>query len=396
MLRTWVRGRGFTLVELLVVIAIIGVLVALLLPAVQSAREAARRAECTNNLKQMGLAALNYESTNRTFPPGREFPDVERLLNGAWVLVPPGYTNYDTFSGNSTSLRLRGLYAVHVRLLQFIESGNIYALINFNVSGGKRMTLNGNPVNANYQAYAKAESLYLCPSDPNKGRIISENNYRANFGGSTPYAGATVTNGQWNNRFVDPSTGLPAAGNGAFTYGSGLGPRKFTDGLSKTALFSERTKGSGLPITMNLPPTKGDMITSPARHTDHSRLPSREAMFQACLAYRPAPDQFHFNGSGRWLDGSDWSNGWPFAGYDATQYNHTATPNWNGSDCGSFSAISDVPFEHAIVSARSFHPGVVIVCFADGHVVTAPDGVDLQVWRAMGSRNGGETGDQEL
>ena len=118
--------------------------------------------------------------------------------------------------------------------------------------------------------------------------------------------------------------------------------------------------------------------------------------FQRCQSAPPAIDNYNFNGAGRWLEGSDWSNGWPFAGYDSTQYNHVAPPNWSAIDCGAFSSIPDTPGEHAIIAARSEHPGVVNVCFGDGHVSTATDGVDLTVWRALGSRNGGESVSAEL
>ena len=94
--------------------------------------------------------------------------------------------------------------------------------------------------------------------------------------------------------------------------------------------------------------------------------------------------------AGRWPAGSDWSNGWPFAGYDATQYNHVAPPNWDGYDCGGFSSIPDTPGEHAIIAARSTHTGIVNVAFGDGHIAAVSDSVDLNVWRAAGSRNGEE------
>jgi prepilin-type N-terminal cleavage/methylation domain-containing protein/prepilin-type processing-associated H-X9-DG protein len=384
---------GFTLVELLVVIAIIAILVSLLLPAVNAAREAARRTQCVNNVRQIALAAVNYESALRAFPPGREHPDVEQLQGGEWKEVLAGYTNYQSFPGNSPNFRLRGLYSVHLRLLPYMENTAIYNLVNFNVSGGKKMTTGGGvtPINANYNAYAKAESLFICPSDSNTGRIISENNYRCNFGGSTPYAGAvTSSDNKLNNDFVDPVSRLPAGGNGAFTFGPGLNVRKFKDGIAKTAMFSERTKGSGKVMTSDLP-TSADTVTSPARHTSTGTLPPVQNLFDQCQNYRPATSNFNFSGLGRWLDGDDWSNGWPFAGYDSTQYNHVAPPNWGGQDCGSYSAIPDVPFEHAIISARSQHSGSVNLAFCDVHVSSFTTDVDLIVWRAIGSRNGQET-----
>ncbi len=181
------RQRGFTLVELLVVIAIIGILVGLLLPAVQSAREAARRMQCSNNLKQIGLATLNYESAHKKFPPGRMEPDY--IVGG---VVQASYTTYPTTlpAGAWTGFR-----SVHTFILPFMEQNNIYNMIDFSRPTSVRMTTGGGatPVNANYQAYANAAAIFICPSCPNTGVIITENNYRYNFGGSTPFGGALGT-----------------------------------------------------------------------------------------------------------------------------------------------------------------------------------------------------------
>src|SRR5262245_13658129 len=105
----WTLREAFTLIELLVVIAVIGILIALLLPAVQAAREAARRTQCSNNLRQIGLAMHNYESTFRSFP--------------ASVIVDDGAT----VTGNNVA------WGVHGRILNFLEQGNVYDKVNLNV-----------------------------------------------------------------------------------------------------------------------------------------------------------------------------------------------------------------------------------------------------------------------
>ena len=366
---------GFTLVELLVVIAIIGVLVALLLPAIQAAREAARRTSCVNNLKQMSLAAANYESARNAFPPGRLYPD---WLSGGTIKT--GYTSYDPgpVAGDKS-----GFYSVHIWLLPYMEANNIYNLIDFRLPQVKKML---NPRNPHYDAYATAAGLFLCPSDGNTGQVISENNYRSNFGGSTPGAGARSAMTQIEMRTVDL---WHPGGNGAFTIGTkGLAAKVYVDGLSKTAFFSERVKGAGEPATSL--PSRTSIIRCP---TAISTTANPDVAYQSASDYTPVADGFNFDDAGRLKD--EWSNGWPFAGYDSTQYNHVAPPNWKGQDCG-VNFIPDTPVEHAIIAARSDHPGGTVVGFGDGHTAVVNDDIDLNVWRAVGSRNGEETLDSDL
>jgi len=384
------RSGGFTLVELLVVIAIIGVLVALLLPAIQAAREAARRTQCINNVKQMGLGAVNYESAHGVFPPGRLRPDMETRSGQGWVETRSGSSYPNNWSPN---VRFNN-FSVHIWILPYMEANNVYQLIDFSRGQHKRMLSGGTPVNPHYDAYATAHGMFLCPSDGKFERIISENSYRSNFGGSTPFAGASDSSTPAIAvEVVNIATGIPAGGNGAFTYGfKGLKASEYTDGLSRTAFFSERVSGSGLDMATT-PPTKYDIIGL-GQGNEVGRM-NIDTVFQQCLAaaQNPTADGRNLAGAGRWLPGDDWSNGWPFAGYDASQYNHVAPPNWAGQDCGTHSGIPDVAYEHAIMTARSEHPGTVVVVFGDGHTETISDDIDLLVWRALGTRNGGETVD---
>jgi len=145
------RNKGFTLIELLVVIAIIAVLVALLLPAVQQAREAARRSQCKNNLKQQGLAMHNYHDVHRVFPPGA---------------IAPG-TNCDTVSPSQPILN----HTAFQMLLPFLDLGNLYLSYNFNLPSGKSRYNNNSKCSAAIPAtdqlgvVRSPVPIFICPSD---------------------------------------------------------------------------------------------------------------------------------------------------------------------------------------------------------------------------------------
>ena len=188
--------RAFTLVELLVVIAIIGILVSLLLPAVQAAREAARRMQCSNNLKQIALATHNYESANKRLPSAR------------------------TPSGSGLS--------VFAQLLPYVEQGNLMSTMDFQVGWDH--------VN-NTTARNSTIATLLCPSDPVTS--IPNNwagiNYRSN-------QGSGFLNGLPPVASSDPNFGQPTP-NGPFTPSQYLRFGEIGDGLSNTAAFSEHGKG---------------------------------------------------------------------------------------------------------------------------------------------------------
>ena len=188
------RGRGFTLIELLVVIAIIAVLISLLLPAVQSAREAARRAQCTNNLKQIGLAMHNYLSANNSIPP---------------AYIPWAYGPGGTNTGQS--------FSALARMLPFLEQNQIYNAINFSVSARWGASnndivgqMNGSTADCdewgliNASASANQITSFLCPSDtelanltyfifvPGGGQqLVGRHNYPIN-GGSNPFVSGSA------------------------------------------------------------------------------------------------------------------------------------------------------------------------------------------------------------
>ena len=240
------RRRGFTLIELLVVIAIIGVLIALLLPAVQAAREAARRAQCTNNLKQMALASHNYHDQVGAFPPGG--------INGGDNAHsrPNGYNGW--WSGPWWSL--------HMMILPQMEQGPLYDAINFDWC---------NTCDQNVTIYKSVVNSYYCPSDAAFGRQVSDLRWvtiegpgglgAAYEGGATSYvynAGDTKTgNPAWDRYSSDPGFNWGCAGTftgvfGECSDGEVVSLADVRDGSSNTiALGENSTEYNGAMLWVN-------------------------------------------------------------------------------------------------------------------------------------------------
>jgi prepilin-type N-terminal cleavage/methylation domain-containing protein/prepilin-type processing-associated H-X9-DG protein len=338
--RSPVVGRsGFTLIEALVVVSILGLLATLLLPAVQSSREAARRLQCENNLKQIGLALHSYEAANRCFP-----------LNWGNRRVDPGLGRPWVTGGRP--------YSALTRLLPYLERQPLYASINFQweTFSDKEGPDDGPafPFPQNTTAYTTVVSAYLCPSDGEDGPTPHGCNYRGNYGVG-PHIGT-------NQQTYD-------SGNGFYTFPGVLGPHSFPDGLSHTVAYSERLRGTGMGSGMV--PTRDFgliqvMLYCTDRDADYALLCCRLASSRGFPAYR--------------MGGFTWFYG----DYECTSFNHAQEPNGVIPD-----ALLGGPWL-GIATARSHHPGGVNSLMADGSVRFVGQSISRAVWRGLGTRNGRE------
>ena len=336
------RRHAFTLIELLVVIAIIAVLIGLLLPAVQSAREAARRSQCTNNLKQFGLAVHNYLGTYQVLPFGK---------GDSYGGTIPGAPVYARWSTNS-------------QLLMFIEQGTLFNSVNFNLPPETPGMAGAVPFMPPYQnsnrenatASRTQVATFLCPSD---GPTLSE------WPGGNNYLGNQHTwacdLGDSQSSTLDPSE-VPR---GVFYWRSAVRAADVTDGLSNTAFYSEKIRGTAVPN----PRTDMLVMAFASSLTD---------TFQKCSALPFTALPLTSRQGMSWVMGE----------MCCTNYNHVAPPN--SRTCASLGFPGTMANMAMQVPPSSNHPGGVNTLFGDGAVRFLKNTVNTTTWRSLGTRNGGE------
>jgi prepilin-type N-terminal cleavage/methylation domain-containing protein len=321
--------RGFTLIELLVVIAIIAILIALLLPAVQQAREAARRGQCKNNLKQLGLALHNYHDVNRMFPHTSS--------------IPQGYTT--TIQG----------WSAQSRLLPYVDQESLKKLINF----GQNYN-----VGANIPVCAKQIPVLLCPSEINirpypDGPVTY---FPLNYG---------VNLGTW---FVfDPISGQ--FGDGAFAPNASLSTAAFRDGTSSTLALAEvkafqaYVRDTGNPATLNVAP--------PAN--------------AAAVVTLAGSSTVHTSGHAEWVDGRANQSGVTTVLTPNTKVLTSGGQDIDYVSSREGAVNTPNRPTYAVMTARSYHAGVIHVLMMDGSSRSISENISAATWRALGTRAARET-----
>lgn len=364
------RDHGFTLIELLVVISIIALLIALLLPAVQSAREAGRRSQCTNNLKQIGLAMLQYVSSNEALPP----VSVDQEWTRSGKQIPQPHQNWSQ----------------HARLLPFMEQGPLYNAINWNFGargndGNTVYTARNPPDNAvggndsipQMSVLVTTISAFLCPSDNNPGssgtffvdganKLVGASNYPCNIG-----LNRRNTRGVPNSWVVNGPNYVGS--NWDDTVNAPRNMASFTDGTSNTAIFSEWIKGQAVPTG-----------TSKNGLLEVYNLGQNSDFFRTDYQFMQLCNTVPINNSNQqWQWKGEW---W---GYGGTMiYSHTQTPN--RTSCVYHDINQDGRGTITMIGASSNHPGGVNVLFMDGSVRFVRSSVNYLTWYAIATPNYGE------
>jgi len=329
------NGHGFTLVELLVVIAIVGVLVSLLLPAVQSAREAARRSTCQNNLRQLAIALHNFEGANRDYPQSRGWDGVA------------GSTGYG--------------WSAQARLLPFVEDLSVGADISSKLGEDYHTATLSDGVTL---ISSLRIPVLVCPSERKAVPRVSgsEQHFPLNYG---------INMGTW--KVFDPALGANggSVGDGSFQVNRRLRPAHFTDGLSQTLAFSEvkayttYVRNAGLaafavPSSPQQIDSLGGTLKTEAGHTEWVDGKTHHAGFTSVF---PPNTRVPISVNGSQHDG-DWTN--------------------------MQEGVSATAPTLAAVTSRSHHAGLVSSALMDGSVRSVADGVDSRLWRSLATRAGGE------
>lgn len=331
------RSKAFTLVELLVVIAIVGTLVSLLLPAIQSAREATRRTSCMTRLKQLGLAMQNHVSARQAFPSGSVARDG---TGGPWTFYR---------------------WSALAELTPYLENASVRDSLDLDQPLYDAANAFQVPPD-NREGVRLVVSDFLCPSD--QGQRVAE------AFGPTNYAVCTGYGEGDPSRSSDD--GSPINGVGLFGVNSAVRPGQVTDGLSKTVAASESPLGVPNPAGPHDPRFEYQFVTS---------APLRDSLCTSSQSWNFTDPR-----------GFSWANG----EYRCALYNHRATPNSPTPDCMGVRLFGGAETQftpYGWRAARSNHPAGVNVLLADGAVRFVDDEVDLKAWRAGSTIAGGDSHD---
>jgi prepilin-type N-terminal cleavage/methylation domain-containing protein len=340
--------RAFTLIELLVAIAIIAVLIALLLPAIQRAREAARRTQCRNNLKQLGLALHNYSDTFQTLPPS--------------VVV-----------GNVGGVQVFGGWSIHARLLPYLELTSGFNSINFNF-------IYEHPTN--FTVSVMNVESFLCPSDPNTAPyphsfgLAGVTNYGWNMGDWYVWGGSNPAGPRFNERPRSP-----------FYVNGSTRERDFIDGLSNSIVNAEVKARQRYYRDCTGLSTRFTPLTFPGTGDDPYAVAPEYISGAGCNA------TLRDSGHTEWVDGHVHQTGVTTAWTPNKYIEQQATKLGYDLDITGIRETNLGPTFSAITS-RSHHSGGVHVLLGDGSVRFVTDTIDGRAWRAAGTIAGGETVDE--